>query len=321
MINWIIQSLTILVRAGHKWVRDRAPRMAAAMSFYASLSLAPLLIFAVSIAGLFFSKETAQNELLTLAEQFVGADGVALLEPMFEQTIDSTTTTITTIIGLLTLLFGATSLFRQLQDSLNTLWRVPEEKQFGLISQIVKWGASLVMVVIVVLLFVAMLLISTIEEAATIWISGYLPALADLLVSADWVLILLIAFIIFIMTFKMVPRTSIAWRDVWIAAIITSVLFFIGQALISFYLGTFGSRSLYGVAGSLVAVLIWVYYSAQIVLFGACFSYVYALERGSRKGQGTVVVPGLEEIITQLDSYFPEAGIERLDSAEQSAES
>lgn len=321
MINWVIQSLALVVKAGHKWARDRAPRMAAAMSFYAALSLAPLLIFAVSIAGLFFSREMAQTELLTLVDQFLGADGVALIEPMLEQTIDSTSTTIATIIGLLTLLFGATSLFRQLQDSLNSLWRVPEKKQFGLLSQLVKWGASLVMVLLVGLLFVAMLVASTIQETAIDWLRGYAPGLADFFASADWGLIIIIAFIIFIMTFKMVPRTSIAWRDVWVAAVITAVLFFIGQALIGFYLGTFSGSSLYGLAGSLVAVLIWVYYSAQIVLFGACFSYVYALERGSRKGQATVFVPGLEEIVSQLDSYFPQAGIELSDSAEQSTDS
>jgi membrane protein len=309
MINWFIQSLSMVVKAGHKWARDRAPRMAAAMSFYAALSLAPLLIFAVSIAGLFFSTEIAQAELLALVEQFLGADGVELIEPMLNQTVDSTSSTIATVIGLLALVFGATSLFRQLQDSLNSLWRVPEKKQFGIISQLVKWGVSLLMVLLVGLLFVLMVMASAITEKTTDWIRDFAPGVADLILSADWGLIIILSFIIFMATFKMVPRTHIVWRDVLMASLVTAVLFFIGQALIGFYLGTFGGSSLYGLAGSLVAVLIWVYYSAQIILFGACLSYVYALERGSRKGQATVFVPGLDDAIAQLDERFPQAGI------------
>jgi hypothetical protein len=165
------------------------------------------------------------------------------------------------------------------------------------------------MVLLVGLSFVLMVMASTITETTTDWIRGFAPGVADLILSADWGLIIILSFVIFMATFKMVPRTHIEWRDVLMASLVTAVLFFIGQALIGFYLGTFGGSSLYGLAGSLVAVLIWVYYSAQIILFGACLSYVYALERGSRKGQATVFVPGLDDAIAQLNERFPLAGI------------
>lgn len=309
VIGWGIEAVLLLVRAGHKWSRDRATRMAAALSFYAALSLAPLLIFAVSLAGLFFSTEFAQDELLKLVEQFLGEAGAALIEPLLTQVVDPTAGTIAAVIGLIALLFGATSLFRQLQDSMNTIWRVPEEKQFGLISQLFKWAFSLLMVLVVGLLFVLMVVTETITETILELLSGFAPRLASVFDSADWAFFLFVSFIIFAITFRFVPRARVAWRDVWLATLVTSVLFFVGQALIGFYLATFGGSSLYGLAGSLVVVLIWVYYTAQILLFGACLSYVFALAFGSRQGQDEVAVPALDNVLVQLNERFPDVEI------------
>ena len=265
-----------------EWSADNASRLAAALAYYTIFSLAPLLIIAIAIAGLVFGRQAAHGEMVSQLEGVIGQEAALFVETMVENAGQSQNAGImATIIGLATLVFGATGVFSQLQDALNTVWGVKPDPDRGLMGMVQARLWSFVMVLGIGLLLLVSLAVSAALPALGT-VTGLLPG------SEIWwqVLNLVVSFVIltflFAMIFKILPDVKITWSDVWVGAAITALLFTIGKLLIGLYLGRSSVSSTYGAAGSLVVLLLWIYYSAQVILLGAEFTQVYAKRYGSK---------------------------------------
>lgn len=273
----------MLREAASDWLEDNVPQQGAALAFYSLLSLAPLLMIAIAIAALFFGEEAARGELNDQIKDLVGREGAKATEAMLENAKrPGSGGTLATVIGVGTLLFGASGVFGQLQETLNRIWDVPTNKSGGIWDMIRSRFLSFAMVLVIGFLLLASLVLSAVIAGAGKYLSDIIPGLEAWLQTANTVASFVIITVLFALIFKVLPDTSIAWRDVWIGALLTSLLFTIGKLLIGLYLGKSGMASAYGTAGSLVVLIVWVYYSAQIMFFGAELAHVYAERHGSR---------------------------------------
>ncbi len=271
----------ILKETFSDWSEDRAPRLAAALAYYTVFALAPLLIIAIAIAGLVLGNEQSVREsLLAQIGGMVGQNGAQAISTMIEGARKPAAGIIATVIGIVTLLFAASGLFGQLQDALNTIWEVQPKPGRGIWATIKDRFFSFTMVLGVGFLLLVSLVISTMLAAVVKYVSGGAEAVVWSVV--NFVLSFGITTLLFALIFKIIPDVEIAWSDVWIGALVTAVLFTIGRTLISLYLGRAAPESTYGAAGSFVAILLWVYYSAQILFLGAEFTQVYAKRYGSQ---------------------------------------
>jgi membrane protein len=276
MIGSVLKSLVT------DWWEDNAPRLGAALAYYTLFSLSPLLVIAVAIAGLVFGREAAQGHIVAQIEGLVGHDGAAAIQAMIESARKPASGIMASLFGLLTLLVGATGLFGELQAALNTIWEVPDEEERGFAGILKNRFLSFTMVLGMGFLLLVSLLVSAALAAAGHSLSGILPKAAVVGLVVNQLVSLLVTTGLFGMIYKYLPNVTIAWRDVWIGATATALLFTVGKFFIGFYVGTSGVTSAYGAASSLVIVLIWVYYSAQIFLLGAEFTQIYATRWGSR---------------------------------------
>lgn len=278
-----------LVRqTGTEFWGDNAMRLGAALAFYTALSLSPLLLIVISLAGLVFGQEAARGELVGQLRGLIGDDGAKTIETMLANSRQEGTGIWSTIVGLATLLVGATGVFSQLQDSLNAIWDDPGAKTSSGI-----WGAvkdrllSFTMVCGMAFLLLVSLVFSALVHALNGTLQGWFPASVELVGTVNLALSALLTFLMFAMIFKVLPHTRPQWSDVWIGAGITAVLFTVGKFLIGVYLGRAAVGSTYGAAGSFVVLLVWLYYSSLIFLFGAEFTQVYAKLHGSGVGKAT----------------------------------
>lgn len=277
----LARSWTLLKDTSAKWSADKAPRLGAALSYYTVFSLVPLLVMTIAIAGLVFGKEAAQQAIMTQMESLVGPQSAAAVKQMLDIAQKPSSGLVASVIALATLLLGASGVFAQLQDALNTVWGVEPKAGRGV------WGAikdrffSLVAVLGTGFLLLVSLVLSAALAAFGKVFTGWLPGHESLLHGIDFAVSFGVITLLFAMMFKLLPDAKIAWRDVWIGAGLTSVLFTIGKFAIGLYLGKAEVGSAYGAAGSLVILLVWVYYSSQILLFGAEFTAVYANRYGS----------------------------------------
>jgi membrane protein len=276
---WIIWQL---VRdAGSDWLRHKGPQLGAAMAFYSILSLAPLLVLAVAIAAVAFGEEEAKNQLAAQMQQLMGRQGAEAIKALIEQAQQPKAGVLATVLGIATLLFGASGVFGQLQGALNTIWEVPP-KPMKVWDYLKDRFLSFTMV-----LGTGFLMLSSLVLSA--WLTAISARLGEqsgsLEVVTQWANVLLSFVVItalFALIFRVLPDTDVGWRDVAAGAAITALLFTIGKSLIGIYLGTSGVGSAYGAAGSVVVLVIWIYYSAQIMFFGAELTHVYAYRYGSR---------------------------------------
>jgi len=270
--------------AASGWVDDYAQSMGAALAYYTIFSIAPLLLIVISIAGLVFGDQAARGEVFSQLEGMLGASGALAVQGLLESARKPTESVTATIFGVALLLIGATSVFGELQDSLDRIWRAPDSAgQSGFWGLVRARLLSLVMVLGVGFLLMVSLVASAALAALRKWLD---PALGDWATTASVIELassLLLITLVFAMIYKMVPRVRIDWKDVWIGAAATSLLFTAGKFLIGVYIGRSGIASGFGAAASLVAVLVWVYYSAQIFLLGAEFTWAYAHKFGSRR--------------------------------------
>lgn len=262
---------------------DQAPTLGAALAFYTVFSLAPLLIITISIAGLVFGQEAAQGQIFDQLRGLIGAASAEAVEDVVQNAnARPATGVLTAIVGFVTLLFGASGVFGQLQTSLNAIWDVepkPGRGLFGIVrDRILSFGFILV---VGFLLLVSLLLTAAIAFVGE-GFGGMFPAIEILVQIINSILSLVVITLLFAMIFKFMPDAKIAWRDVWIGAFITAALFTVGKLVLGLYLGKSGVGSSYGAAGSLIVLLLWVYYSSQIVFFGAEFTRAYANRFGSR---------------------------------------
>ena len=274
--------LRLFKAAFDKWRADKAPRLAAALAYYTLFSLAPLLVIAIGVAGLLFGREMAQSQVLVSLQELIGPRAADALQSVIENTARPRSGVIATVAGVVTLWFGASGVFNQLKDALNTIWGVRPKPGRGLWWALKARLESFLMVLTIGLLLVLSLIVSAILAAVVEFLGRWLPGGASIWQTMDLVGTLLIVTTLFAIIYKVLPDVKLAWSDVWIGAVVTAVLFALGRYLIGLYLSRVGVASLYGAAGSLVVILLWVYYSAQILLFGAEFTYVFATRYGSR---------------------------------------
>lgn len=264
------------------WSADYAPSMGAALSYYTLFSIAPLLLIVIAIAGLVFGAEAARGEIFGQLAGLVGPEGAKAVQGLLQAADQPRQGMLATIVGVITLLLGATTVFGELQNALDRIWRAPARQASKgwwnlLRTRLLSFGMILG---IAFLLTVSLVLSAAIAALGKWWgIAEVVGHGLELLVSFGVVTVL------FALIYKFIPRVHVAWHDVWIGAGVTSILFAIGKLLIGLYLGKSAVASTFGAAGSLVIVMLWVYYSAQIFLFGAEFTWVYAHEHGSRRGQ------------------------------------
>ncbi|NBD18633.1 MAG: YihY family inner membrane protein [Cyanobacteria bacterium] len=275
-----LKSLIALLRETFtQWLEHKAPRLAAALAYYMVFSLAPLLVIAIAIAGAIFGEEAARGEIVNRIGGFVGQDAASLIEKAISNASQPDLSNVASLISVAILLFGASGVFAQLQDALNTIWSVQPRpgrviKQF-ISKRILSFGMVLGLGLFVILSLILTAAISALSQLELLPGFPFLWKFLSLAVSFGLVTLF------FALVFKFLPDAKVAWSDVWIGSIITSILFAIGRSLLGWYLGKTSFASTYGAAGSLIVLLAWVYYSAQILFLGAEFTEVYARKFGS----------------------------------------
>lgn len=289
------------------WNEDRAPRLAAALAYYTIFALAPLLIIAVAVAAVFFDEAQVRQNMLAQVGEMVGQNSQLAIAAMIEGARKPTTGLIATSIGVATLLVAAGGLFNQLQDALNTIWEVQAKPGRGLWGIVRDRFLSFAMVLGTGLLLLASLIISAVLSAAGRFMGGDAGGQAWLWQTINLAVSFAVTTLLFAMIFKVLPDTKVRWRDVWIGAAATAALFSLGRFAIGWYLGHAATESTYGAAGSLVALLIWVYYSTQILFLGAEFTKVHAKAYGARIEPTANAVALTREARAQQGMTKPEA--------------
>jgi membrane protein len=265
-----------------QWIEDNPFQLASSLSYYTLFSLAPLLIIAIGIAGFVFGREAAQNQIVHAFQGMIGEDSARAIQEMIQAASSKPKTGMfSTIVGIVMLLFGAGGVVGQLQTSLNTIWGVTPKPGQGIWSFVRQRFLSYAMVLALGFLLLVSLAVTALLSGLTQYMGSLIGGAAVLGHILDIVVSFGFITLIFAMIYKFLPDVEIQWRDVWIGAALTSVLFTIGKYLIGLYLGTSGATSVYGAAGSLITVLLWVYYSSLILFLGAEFTQVYAAEYGS----------------------------------------
>lgn len=266
--------LSILKDTLAKWNADGAPRFAAALAYYTAFSIAPLLVFVIAISGLMLGRELVRIEIFRQLEQVLGDEGMRFVSDLIESVRNPGASLLATVLGLITLLFGAIGVFGEIQATLNLIWGV-ESKPPGIRQILRERFLAFTMVLGLSFLLLVSLIVSAVLAALGTLLNRWLPDLIPLQTINAVVSFVMITLLL-AMIYRILPEVEIAWGDVWLGAAVTALLFTIGKHLIGLYLGNSGLTSAYGAAGSLVVILIWAYYSAQIFYFGAEFTQVYA---------------------------------------------
>lgn len=273
--------LRLLKQTFVAWLDDRASHMAAALAFYAFFSIAPLLIIIVAIAGLFMGQEEVRMQISGQIQGLVGTAGAQTVMLAIQNMSKPSSNIIAAAVGLLTLLFGATAVFNELHDALNTIWKVKSKEDINVLDLVKERFLSFLIVLLLGFLLLMSLVISTALAGLGHLLADAVYGSKFLLQSLDFILSFSVTTLLFAMIYKILPDVTVKWGDVWIGAAVTALLFTLGKILIGLYLGRSSVGSAYGAAGSLVVILIWIYYSAQILFFGAELTYIYANKRGS----------------------------------------
>ena len=283
----LIEIWNFIEKVFDHWIEDKCPKLGAALSFYTIFSLSPLLVIAVSIAGFIFGEEAARGEIVYQIQDLVGKEGAMIVQTALKNSQYSAEGLRALVISAVTLLIGSTVVFVELKDSLNLIWKV-KRKPGGSILKVIKGFfldrfQSFALVVTTGFLLLVSLLVSAFIVALNRFLADtflslplYFFDIADILVS------LLVIFISFMLIFRVLPDLNIKWKDVWLGALVTAVLFVLGKFLIGLYIGQSTLSSTYGAAGSLVIFLLWIYYSVQILFLGAEFIKVYIESRGRK---------------------------------------
>src|SRR5437879_2287695 len=280
--NFFGNAFSLLQQTFNEWLQDKAPQLGAALAYYTVFSLAPLILVLLAIAGVIFRDDPrgAWDRIAQQMSYFLDPSALQIVQNIAQKASQPGKSTIATIIGMALAIYGASGVFGQLQDALNTIWGVKAKPRQGIWGFLRSRFLSFAMVggicfLLLVSLAVEALLKGFSHYVQSVLAGGIMIALVVYVVFDSAVVVLLFA-----MIFKFLPDVEIQWRDVWIGAVITAILFGIGKWLLGFYLGSGAAGSAYGAAGSLITLLLWVYYSSQILLFGAEFTQVYAARAG-----------------------------------------
>jgi membrane protein len=280
--------LHLFVEAGKAWVDDYAPSMGAAISYYTVFSLAPLLVIVIAIAGALFGQEAVQGLIVQELGGLIGTDGAELVQSLVASASDTERGLAAGGISAVLLLVGATTVFAELQSALDRIWHVPEAKKPSGVWAILRARLlSFGLILGVAFLLMVSLAVSAALSALGSWVGGLMPGWETVLHLIDLAVSLTVFTLLFAMIYKLLPSTPIAWRDVGVGAFVTALLFAVGKLLIGLYLGKSGVTESFAAAGSLVVLLAWVYYAAQVFLLGAEFTRVYAQERAGHSPTNT----------------------------------
>lgn len=284
------------------WLDDYAPSMGAAIAFYTLFSIAPLLIIAIAVAGVFFGEEAARGEIVAQIQNLIGEEGALAIQALLKSVKQPARDIVASLISLATLVVGATTVFAELQSALDRIWRTPapanENSLWALLrARLLSFGLVLGLGFLLLVSLVASALIAVFGK----WSSGMFEGREMLLHGINFAISFSVTTLLFALIYKYMPRARIAWRDVLLGAAVTGLLFELGKILIGLYLGKTGVASGFGAAGSLVVLLMWVYFSAQIFLLGAEFIWVYAHEYGSMRERPADKVPGVTPSLSSIE--------------------
>ncbi len=265
-----------------RWGQDNGHLMAAALSYYMIFALAPLLVISINLVGAIFGKAAVQGQLFAALEDVVGAETAAFIQVMVENAALATAGRIATVVGVGLLLYGASNVFYQLKMALNVIWRIIPEPQNGLVHYLKTRSLALLMVVTLGFLFLLAFALAFALTTLGDYIREIFPTVGRLSAFYQFVVIFPLMIVLVALVFKILPDAQVAWRDVWLGAAVTALFLWVGVQILSMFVGLFFTGSVYGAAGSLVVILYFVYYSAQILFLGAEFTYVYANRYGSK---------------------------------------
>ena len=263
-----------------QWQDDEPFQLAAALAYYTVFSLAPLLLIAIAIAGLFFGREAAQGQVFEAIQDLIGGEGARAIQEMIKNTGSANSGFWVAVLGIVLLLIGAGGVVGQLQASLNKVWGVKPNSNNGWLHIIRERLFSYALVLGIGFLLLVSLIVTAIVSAASRFISGFLPAVVVLWPLIDIFVSIGFTTVLFALIYKLLPDAYVSWKDVWVGALITSLLFSLGKLAIGIYLGQSSISSSYGAAGSVVTILLWVYYSALIFFFGAELTQYYSEHYG-----------------------------------------
>jgi membrane protein len=288
-----VEQLAGLVRqAVAAWIDDYAASMGAALAYYTLFSIAPLLLIVISIAGLVFGDDAARGQIFAELRELMGEDGAATVQSLLQSVNKPAQGVLATLVGGAVLLVGAMSVFGELQNSLDRIWRAPPRADSsGLWSLVRSRLLSFGMILGIGFLLIVSLVASAAVAALGKFSADFFGAWVVLAEALNFTLTFVFVTATFAMIYKVMPRVRIGWPDVWLGAAVTALLFAIGKSLIGLYLGRSSFASGFGAAGSLVVLLLWMYYSAQIFLLGAEFTRAYARTFGSLRGFGSGTAP------------------------------
>jgi len=272
-------------KAVMSWLADYAPSMGAALAYYTVFSIAPLLLIVISVAGLVFGEAAARGAIFEQLSGLMGQEGAMAVQGLLSSVNKPAEGIVATVTGVALLVLGATTVFRELQDALDRIWRAPAQPIGGAWKMVRTRLLSFGLIMGIGFLLMVSLVASAAFAALGKWWAPMFGGWALIGQFINFVFGFGVTVVGFAMIYKLMPRAQVQWRDVWVGAAVTALLFSIGKHLIGLYIGKSSVASGFGAAGSLVVVLVWVYYSAQIFLLGAEFTWVYAHEHGSLKGK------------------------------------
>ena len=264
------------------WGDDNASQLAAAIAYYTIFSIPPILIIALSVAGHFFDTDLAKNQLITQIGGFIGQGSADFIKSLLENSTKTSTGLIASIISIGVLLAGATGIFYQIQFALNKIWKVPKKLPVSLLKTLQFHTQS----------FLVILILSSLLSVFIGNVNGFTQNVVLLEVSNFFVLFITVT-VLFAIIYRVIPDKAITWGDVWLGASVTGLLFMLGKYAIGFYLTFSKSGSTYGTAGALIVLLVWIYYSAQIFLFGAEFTHIYSMKLGSHPAPESTTISKL----------------------------
>lgn len=302
------QYIDVLKQTVTEWQQDKASRLAAALAFYAILAIPPLLVLISALVGQFAGADTAQQAIVDQVGQVLGAQGTQAIATILDAAAQPINLSLTAVVSVAVLFFSASGVFVQLQDALNTVWNVMPDPDAGLKNTIRKRLVSFAVILAVAVLFLLLLAISSavafLGDVLNQFLPGTLPTIRILNGAVGFGLLVAV----FALIYKTLPDAQIQWRDVGMGAVVTAVLFALGIVLIGFYLQYSDPTSSYGAAGSLIVLLIWVYYSAQIFFFGAEFTQVYANHLGGQltPEEGAVRVEKVTRPVSREEAGRPQ---------------
>jgi membrane protein len=282
-----LSNLPVILKLTYKdWKEDDASRLSAALAYYTIFSLAPLLTIVIAITGLVWQKDAVRMQILSQVQGLMGPQGADFIASLIANTGRPTAGIVALILGIMTLIFGALGVFNELHNSLNIIWEIRVEQPKGFLRNIKKILIDRFLSFATILAIGFLLLVSLVFTAGLSatqeTIGNVLPISELVLQVVNLAISIIVITILFALIFKFLPDVQIAWHDVWVGAFVTSLLFSLGKAAIGIYLGNSAGSSVFGAAGSLVLLLLWIYYSAQILFFGAEFTQVYANQHGSK---------------------------------------